>query len=279
MNALILGSSGFVGRHLKARLLRDDHTVIDGTRNYHFIPDLLLDEPPIDVIVNCAGEITEPHRMYESNVALVEKLLRFARDAKIPKVIHLGSSSEYGSTTEPRREDARCVPTDLYSATKLAATQLCQGFARQYDMDVCVARPFSLYGPGDTPRKLIPRLIRAYHEDGEITVYNGGHDWLFIQDFLDGIVTLINAPASKTQGDIVNFGTGVSHTNHQVVNRLEEALQDNVYVTFKDEMGKAYDTHCWMADISKVRHKYGWSPKYDLVAGLRETVRESSSGS
>jgi nucleoside-diphosphate-sugar epimerase len=275
LNILVIGATGFVGRHLKARLLTLGHEVIDGTRNYHFVPDLMLDEPAVDAIINCAGEITHPHLMYAANVALVEKILRFARDAKIPKVIHCGSSSEYGATTAPRCEDTPCVATDLYSATKIAATALCQGFAKQHGLDVCIARPFSLYGSGDTPRKLIPRLIQSTMiKDTIVSVYaDGSHDWLHIDDFCDGLVTLLDAPREKTQGDIVNFGTCVASTNRQVVLILT-ALGCTPLVTLTEQPPTVgcLNTSRWVADTTKAREKYGWTAKTSLEEGLHKII-------
>lgn len=270
MNVLVYGSSGFVGRHLRAHLLSLGHSIIEGGRDYPLIPGLIADEIPIDALVNCAGEITEHHKMYLSNVALVDKLLRFARDAKIPKVIHIGSSSEYGNTTAPRCEGTPCQPVDLYSATKIAATALCEGFARQYDMDVCVARPFSLYGPGDTPRKLVPRLLSGE----KVRVHPlPMHDYVYIGDFVYGLVTLLHAPRSKTQGDIVNMGSGIATSNWSVVNQmLEIGLDPKVEYTHRTDEPSLVPVFDWKADTSHARQCYGWTAKTSLADGLRRTA-------
>ena len=271
MNILVLGVNGFIGQHLKKRLLGEGHTVVDGTRSYHFIPDLLLDEDPIDAIINCAGEITDKHRMFFSNVVLVDRMLRFAVDAKIPKVIHIGSSSEYGVISIPRREDMPCAATDLYSATKIAATTLCEGYAKQHQLDVCVARPFSLYGPDDTPRKLIPSLYRSFLEHSPVNIHPGEHDWIYIDDFIDGLIFLLTQPREVTQGQIFNLGTGISSSNLDVVDKLEAALGGQLFIRNQPARYHNYDTPNWVADITKMR-TLGWVPKHDLTSGLKAYV-------
>lgn len=267
MNVLLYGPTGFVGRHLAARLLRDGHTVIHGTRDFCLIPELMDDYPKLDALINCAGEITDQHKMFESNVALVHRLLTFAKRINIPKVIHIGSSSEYGHLDSPRCEGAPTQVTDLYGATKIAATALCEGFARQYDMDVCVARPFSLYGPGDTARKLIPRLIAAAKTNETVHVTEGNHDWIYIDDFVEGLVTLLHAPREKTQGDIVNFGNEAGTSNRYVVIKLMAAgCVPNVIFT------EAKQKFLWEADTSRARDRYGWTAKITLEEGLRKTI-------
>lgn len=262
MNVLVTGVTGFVGKHLKTRLLRDGHTVINGTRDFPLVTEFL--EEPVDAIVNCAGEITEQHLMYEANVALVHRLLVFAQRAGIPRVIQVGSSSEYGLMTEPRREDARCEPNDVYSATKIAATALCQGYCAT-GLSVFVARPFSLYGSGDTARKLIPRLIASAKGGPAVTVGPGFHDYLHVDDFCDGLIALMQE--KKTRFDIVNFGSGIETSNAELAALIPGARYD-----LKEQH---LPVHRWIADTTRACERYGWTAKTDLVTGLRKILELS----
>lgn len=267
MNILLTGSTGFVGQHLKKRLEDEGHNLILYHRQFPLILDLINEEfPRPDVIIHCAGEINHPHRMFESNVVLTQKLLKLAQFGCISKFIHIGSSSEYQASPFPLRESDPCVPTDIYSATKIAATNLCLGYANAYDMDICVARPFSLYGPNDTPRKLIPRLLSGK----PMKVYEGVHDFIYIKDFVDGIITLLNASRSKTKGDIVNFGTGISLTNKEVVDII---LKDKSHIEILGGAQEGYFSPLsWRADITKAEMKYGWKPKYTFQEGIEQIL-------
>lgn len=265
MTVLLTGPRGFVGAHLATKLQSLGHQVIPLGRN---------DPVPtgkVDAIVNCAGEINDPARMFDSNVTYVWRLLEWAREARVDKVVHIGSSNEYGPTNQPRREDMLGRPSTIYEGTKLAATALCQGYAAAHDMDIVVARPFSLYGPNDTPRKLIPRLYRSYIERESIEVHPGAHDWLYIDDFTDGLVALLVRDRAFTQGDIVNFGTGVSSSNYQVVDAMVAAL-GGINVTYRNGPYHPYDVTHWVADITKAATKYGWRAKRSLAAGVKEYV-------
>lgn len=273
MKVFLTGSTGFVGRNVKAKLESLGHEVFCYTRNTALIPNLVDDEFPLpDVIIHCAGEITYEHKMFESNVVLTEKLLRFARELKVKKFIHIGSSAEYGKVLLPRHEDTACCPTNVYDATKLAATNLCQGFANSFAMDIVVARPFSLYGPNDTPRKLIPRLYKAFMDRTEIKLHPGSHDWIFIDDFVYGLILLMNADASITRGEIYNFGSEISSSNLQVVGALEQALSGTIKIVSEKSAYHSYDVDNWVANCNKAKAKLGWSPAYDLTKGIKEFV-------
>lgn len=270
MIVLLTGSTGFVGKHVKARLERDGHTVVPYHRSQILSSHTL---GPLDAIIHCAGEISDQSRMFEANVMLTHEVLQFAQQAGIRKVVHIGSSSEYGKTNLPRYEHMVCTPACLYDSTKLAATALCQGFAAQFDMDVCVARPFSLYGPGDTPRKLVPRLLAAHREKRAMDLYEGGgHDWIYVDDFVDGLMTLLVAPREATKGEVFNFGTAISSSNLDVLKAMEEAVGAQIPVNLKQDTLHRYDTDVWVADIEKAEG-LGWQPRWSLKDGIAEYVR------
>lgn len=265
MIILLTGSRGFVGSHLKVRLESEGHTVLTFPRG-----EIQLRH--YDVIINCAAELTDEDKMYASNVDLTHYLLYIAKTNGVNKFIQVGSSSEYGRTNALRTEDSVCVPSNVYDATKLAATALCQGFASYCDLDAVIARPFSLYGDGDKPRKLIPSLYRSYLDHTPFNLFSGAHDWLWVDEFVDGLILLLNAPRSVTQGQIFNFGSGVSSTNDQVVESLEAALGGKLNVVRQTGRYHAHDVDNWVADISKAKRLLGWSPKVTLANGLKEYV-------
>lgn len=266
---LIIGHQGFVGSHLAAHLMSvGERVYCIGRSNLSVVrfPD------QIDVIVNCAAELTDESRMFESNVALTHRVLELARELGARKVIHIGSSSEYGVTNEVRREDTLCVPSNIYEATKLAATALCQGYASRYDLDIVVARPFSLYGPRDKARKLIPTLYRSFVSHQAISVHPGSHDWLYVDDFVAGVVAVAQAPREMTKGQVFNFGTGVSSSNREIVEALEAAFGGKLNVTYADTRYHTHDVDNWVADATKARTQLNWQPKHDLRSGMQAYV-------
>lgn len=262
---LLTGATGFVGGHLKKRLESDGHVIFSPARGQ-------IESRYYDVIINCAAELTDESKMYLANVDLVYYLFELARNHGVGKFIQIGSSSEYGLTDQPRVESAACMPSNIYEATKLAATNLCLGYASRYDLDICIARPFSVFGPGDKPRKLIPTLYRSYIDHLTVDLHPGSHDFIYVDDFVDGLMILLNASKDQTKGDIINFGTGISSSNNQVVAALESALGSSLCVNRKTGRYHSYDVDNWVADITKARTKYGWQPKHTLQSGMKAYV-------
>lgn len=269
MNIFLVGSTSFIGQHLKSNLDKLGHNVFCYTQDTALIPELIDEEyPKPDCIINAEEEAIQVHKMFESNVVLTEKLLKFAYYANIPKFIQIGSFLEYGDIKWPRKESAMCSPTDYYGATKLAATNLALGYANQYDMNVCVVRPFSLYGANDYSHNIIPCLINAHKNRERIRLNEIQQDWTYIKDFVNGIITILESPTEKTKGDIVNFGTGISSSNSQVADLLARALGG--YVPYSITEGEILNK-C-VADNTKAQIKYGWYPKFNLDDGIQDML-------
>ena len=267
MRIIVVGANGFIGSHLVARLERDGHEVQSILRGNR---EAFLRDP--HAIINCAGQVNDRSKMYRDNVTLVYDLLESLRGERF---IQIGSSSETGPVEGPRGETMICRPSDVYEHTKLAATSLCLAEAVLRDLDVVVARPFTVYGPHDKPRMMLPTLWRAWKDGTEFVCHPGGHDWIYIDDFLDGIVALLRAPRSTTKGQIYHFGTGVCTSNAEVIDLFNrEAGSGGVRVRYSTEPFHPYDVKDWRADITKARTVLRWSPKVTIQEGIKRFVNE-----
>lgn len=269
---LLTGHSGFIGSNLKIRLEQLGYKVVLFSRHDHW----LFIKEKIDVIINLAGETQKEDQMFDSNLVLVQSLLEYARLSNVDKFIQVGSSSEYGPTDDERVEYMICKPSNIYEATKSAATQLCIGYANRYDMDICIVRPFSIYGPNDKPYHFIPQLWRHFLDQESIDVYRGGHDWLYIDDFIDGLIILLESPKEKTKGDIINFGSEICKSNFCITNIFNSVLASlNLgYLKFnvKNEKYHTYDIDVWLANCGKAHNKYDWRPKINTHGGIRKYI-------
>ena len=187
-------------------------------------------------------------------------------------MIQIGSSSEYGKLSRAGTELDRINPSTMYEATKGAATLLCQGYARHYDLDICIARPYSVYGPHERPHRLFPRLWRAFYENEPMTLYHGVHDFIYIDDFVRGIDILIRHP-NKPAGDIINFGSGSEYQNIEVLNYFKKITGKNAPVQYIDMMAKTFESDMWVCDPTYASEQYGFDTKFSLGTGIEEYIR------
>lgn len=264
-SVFITGATGFIGSHLAAAL------AARGTRVTSYRRGEPLDSrTPFDVVFHLAAEIYDPLKMFDANVTLTHEILTTLR---YDKCVVVGSSSELGLRTAPMRETDRPEPRSVYGATKAAATMLATGYAHEFDRDVCVARPFSVYGPGDRPWRLVPQ-IRACVDDPDrtLTVTTGNHDWVYVSDVVEALLTVARAPKSTTQGDIVHIGTGLQHRNVDVVRVAQRVTGRHIQIAEVDTQSRAQDPACWVADPRHARERYGIVAQVSLEEGLRRAL-------
>lgn len=266
MRIFITGSTGLVGSNLVDYYSQE--TVIPFHRA-NLTKE--LDSAKPDVIIHCAAELVDESKMWESNVLLAVECLDWLRNNPRTRMIQIGSSAEYGALPYPSREIDRINPPDIYTATKGSATLMCQGYARRYGLDICIARPFSVYGKYEKPHRLFPRLWKAFFRNRPMKLFDGYHDFIHVNDFVRGIDTLVRKP-SILPGDIINFGSGHQHRNIEVLDAFARVTGMDAPVEIMHTMAKRYESNNWVCDTTYARDAYGFLCQYDLESGVKEFI-------
>ncbi|MCC6987614.1 MAG: NAD-dependent epimerase/dehydratase family protein, partial [Acidobacteria bacterium] len=177
MRVLVTGATGFTGGHLAAMLAARGHEVRALVRSKSLarfagsslpaagvVPaegDLLSPEAlaracaGVEVVYHIAAtyrEAGQPDSAYRAiNVDGTRHLLEAALAAGVSRVVHCSTGGVHGHIAHPpANEDAPFNPGDVYQDTKLEAEQLARRFGTERGLDVVVARPIGIHGPGDT---------------------------------------------------------------------------------------------------------------------------------
>jgi nucleoside-diphosphate-sugar epimerase len=172
MTALVTGATGFTGAHLVRHLAeRGDAVralVRDPARARDRLPqgaslatgDLVDRESlrraltGVDVVYNIGALYREaglPAATYRAvNAEAVATIVRLAREAGVRRVVHCSTVGVHGDIEHPpANEDAPLRPGDVYQETKVAGERLGREEAARTGMDLVIARPSGIYGPGD----------------------------------------------------------------------------------------------------------------------------------
>ena len=271
MKIFITGSTGFVGMNLVE--FYKDHEVFSFTRDQNLKDSLEYFKP--DVIINSAADIYNADAMWEPNVLFVHTCLEYVKKNTNTSMIQIGSSSEYGKLDQASAETDRINPIDMYQATKGAATLLCQGYARYYKLDVKIARPYSVYGKYERPHRLFPNLWKAFNLDKPMKLYQGYHDFIFIDDFVRGIDILVRSN-NDLYGDIVNFGSGIQYSNFEVLDMFEKVTGKSAPVEKIEQVSKSFENDIWVCNTSYALTEYNFKIEYDLYFGINKFLETAT---
>lgn len=263
MKIFLTGGTGFLGKAITQFLKQHQYFL------YKRGDDIksCLDAFSPDVIIHSAGEIYKEELMISSNILLTYSILEYLKQHNTIKMLYFGSSSEYGKKQTAMKETDCCDPQNMYAATKIAGTVLCQAYARTYDCDVCIIRPFSVYGDYEPDHRLIPTLYRKITANETINLIQGTHDFIYIVDFVELVNKIICSSKSLTQANIVNGGTGICYTNVEVAETFARVLNKPVHYNLTNQY-KLCDSPIWVCDGNFSKSQYGFSAKYTLETGL-----------
>ncbi len=142
----------------------------------------------IDVLVHLAaggtvGEL-EPAAAVD-NVAISLETAQWAKQAGARTVLHCGSAAEYGfghlvSEGSLKATGARSV----YAASKAASRLLAEAWLREEGIKFTTLIPFNVFGPYESPQRLIPQVVLGGLRGGAVPVTTGEQerDWIYVGD-------------------------------------------------------------------------------------------------
>jgi nucleoside-diphosphate-sugar epimerase len=295
---LITGAGGFVGANVCRRLVENGeevHALVRPSTSLWRIADIrdrlhlhqadICDAPRVDeavkairptIIYHLATRGAYPHQNDEDSILLtnvfgLRNLFRACEDQGFELFVNTGSSSEYGRKAYAMRENDILEPDSYYAVAKAAQSLLSRLYARLHDCPIVTLRLFSVYGPFEEPSRLIPRLITAAANDRPVDMASRrtARDFVFVEDVVDTFVNI--DPLLEIRSEILNVGTGVQSSLQDVVETIEQCSGCSPPVRWGHMEPRPWDSEVWVADVSKLRHLTGNSPRTTLREGLAKT--------
>lgn len=255
------------------------HTFVKGDIADRALVTELLSRNAFDAVVHFAAEshvdrsITDATPFVTTNVLGTQVLLDAARQAGVPRFVHVSTDEVYGSLGEQGafREDTPIAPNSPYSASKAASDLLVRAAHVTFGQNTVITRCSNNYGPYQFPEKLIPLMIGRARRGEPLPVYGTGanvRDWIHVEDHCRGVLLALEKGRS---GTVYNFGGASERANIDVVRALLRLLdQPESLIRFvKDRPG--HDLRYAM-DFSLAQRELGFVPAKTFEQGLAETV-------
>lgn len=305
---LVTGADGFIGSHLTEELVRAGHEVKAFVYYNSFnswgwldsLPPEILKEIEIfsgdirdpngvrtamqgrDVIYHLAALIAIPFSYHspdayvDTNIKGTLNVLQAARDHEPQRVLITSTSEVYGT--------AQYVPIDEkhpyqgqspYSATKIGADRLAESFYRSFQLPVTIVRPFNTYGPRQSLRAVIPTIITQLL-GGSQTIKLGAlsptRDFNYVKDTVAGFMAI--AATDKAIGEEINIATGKEISIGRLAEELIRQINPQAVIACDEERlrPEKSEVNRLLGANAKIKAMTGWEPRYDLAAGLAETI-------
>ncbi len=297
-SVFVTGASGFVGANIVRKLLSKKYDVhilsrtkklsrrlkdIENLVTIHnaditYFPQLknVLSKINPDYIIHLAAYGAyhyqdELEKIAQINIEGTRNLLEASKNIPYKCFINTGTSSEYGFKNRPMKEADSCNPVSYYAATKLATTHICKIFASLNNKPIATFRLFSVYGPYEEPTRFIPTITKAIIKNEFINLTSGNQrrDFIYIDDVTDAYMSALSL-GKKIQGEVFNIGTGVEHTNDEVVKTLFKSVERITRIEKGAYPKRTWDAPHWRADISHTKKLLKWQPLYSLDKGLKK---------
>ena len=287
---LVTGANGFIGSHLCRRLHNsgaDVHGVYrtrpgsvhdDFTRwwpcdlaDADEVKNLLVRTKP-DVIFHLASHVAGSRSLelilptYHSNLSSTVNLLTAATELGCHRIVLTGSMEE------PAQSNSDITPSSPYAAAKWAGSAYARMFHALYQTPVTIARVFMVYGPGQRDlNKLIPYTILSLlgNRAPELTSGERQIDWIFVDDVVDGLLSIAQAP--NVEGRTIDIGSGEQVSIRDLVLRLVTVMNSSIEPSFGTIPDRPME-QTRLANISKTYAETGWKPKTSIENGLRQTI-------
>ncbi len=295
----VTGGAGFLGQHVVKRLRKYGAEVfVPRKRDYDFVAlDSCLRcllEQPCDVLIHGAAyyggigiNVSEPGRLYYSNLVMGANLMEAARLAKVKKVVNIGTACSYPGYLEGHLKEADlwagpCHASVVnYGLTKKMLAVQGQAYKKQYGLDSIHLILTNLYGPGDSynPDRshVVAALVRKWVEADlakapSIEVWGTGkpvREFIYVEDCADAIV--LAAEKYDDAAMPLNIGTGIGTSIRELVETINDVTGYRGKIAWNTD--KPDGAALKVLDVTRMTEALeGWTAPTDLRAGLAKTI-------
>lgn len=297
MKALVTGSHGFVGTHLRALLGErgwsvtglDQRPLAPGPGESFAAVDL-LDGAALTAAVAAAdpdavfhlaalpgrGDEAALQQTLDVNVrgtAHLAEALR--RRGKPVRFVHVGSSAMYGAVPEeddPVTESAPLCPLGVYGWSKVASEAVAMAYQGRGGIDVIGVRPFNHTGPGE-PLHLagaaFAKQIAEIEAGAEPVIHVGWleavRDFTDVRDIVRGYVALAER---GTPGQVYNLCSGTGTRMRDLLGMLLDKSSVEIEVRPDPSRMRPGDLPRQVGSAARARADAGWTPAIPLADSL-----------
>ena len=298
MKVLVVGSNGFLGKHVKILLEKENkYNVLEITgkeqvdiTQYHSLSKYLEENKP-DIIINCAAFVggisygyKYPAKLLYENSTMAINLYRASAEHNIEKLINPISNCAYPENlTTYKEENFFDGPPDKsvynYGISKRLFVQLGASFYDEKNFSSVNVVFSNMYGPHDhfdiershALGAIIKKVFDAKKENTKkVTIWGTGkpiREWLYVQDGAEALVRSINLESGHHFFNVgVEKGISIIDLAEIIKEKFGWNGEFDLDITKPDGAAEK------KVDGNLGAIKLGWTPKTNLNDGVNNTI-------
>jgi nucleoside-diphosphate-sugar epimerase len=223
---VVVGSGGFVGNAIAARVERQNVPVLRVTRRE---VDLLASSAadrlasllrPDDVVVAAAA--LAPCRdaeMLRDNIVLALAIAKAAQAVPVAHVVNISSDAIYSDSPEPLTEASPTAPDNLHGIMHVAREAM---FRSEIKAPMTMLRPTLIYGAGDPHNGYGPNRFRRAAAKGEPIVLFGKGEERRDHVPIDDVAELAAQTIYRRSTGALNIATGYVASFREIAEKVVE---------------------------------------------------------
>jgi GDP-4-dehydro-6-deoxy-D-mannose reductase len=301
MRVLVTGATGFTGRHLCTYLAEQcadcdlwgiaRHLPGDAAGIACEVADLRDGEAVEEVVRRIFPQVTvhlaglthgSESALDAANVQGTRNLLEaHRRHAPGARVLVVSSSAVYGYAGEqPITEDTPLHPVTPYGRSKVAQEACARKFQNS-GMDIIIARPFNLTGPGQSGAFVCGSIVRqvcAIRDGQQASVrvhdISSRRDFIDVRDAVRGYWSLLTIGGIPKDGEvpIYNIGSETAVSVGGVITQAEDITEMSIRTEIvSGSAGSAVPVQ--VSDCSRIHCTTGWRAEIPFAQTIRDMIR------
>ncbi|MCD6117060.1 SDR family NAD(P)-dependent oxidoreductase [bacterium] len=253
LSVFITGGTGFVGKHIVNRLIKEGYhvfilarrtsnvkdlnnekiTIVNGTINDREAIETALSK--VDMVIHAAATMSGPWDYFEKvTIKGTELLLDLCQKYKIKRLIHISSCSVYSHSTMGRHpvfhedDSFEAKKFTYYSKSKIEAEKLVWKSYQSFGLPVTVLRPGVIYGPGGP---IFPASTGLALSDNSIIRIGNGKGSLpiaYVENVADSVLLCLRN--SKTVGKCYNLTEDEKISRNQYLKLIKKNVNPNLKI-------------------------------------------------
>jgi nucleoside-diphosphate-sugar epimerase len=198
------------------------------------------------------------------------RLVNEFRSSGGKRFVFSGSCAEYSWGGHCEEGVTGENPSTLYGQCKKKFSDYIKSLNGSSHFSTAAGRVFFLYGPKETPSRLIPSVVRQLLSGSSAKCTDGTQirDFMYVDDVAEALVELLDSDVTG----IVNIASGIGLPIKEILLKVGNLIGDHKGIDFGANPRSPDDPGVLTASVKRLRDEVGFFPKVPIEIGLARSI-------